>query len=409
MTKREDDLYDLFLGQLDGAGLPDEQTQLLRQPMREIIVNFPVVLSSGARVLFKGYRIVHNTFLGPSKGGLRFHEIVSLNECKSLAAWMTIKCALARLPFGGAKGGVKFNPKEFNAADIERISVAFCLAIRPHLGSKIDIPAPDVGTNSQIMDWMTKAYNLGAEVPDMGVFTGKSVGRGGSEGRMAATGRGVVCCLRAYAEKRGIDLCGKTYIIQGFGNVGSHTARLLGFLGMVCIGASDATGCIVNEEGINLHRLLEHTTSAGGIAGYTGHGNSSIENAHFFQIPCDFVIPAALELQINDEVAKGMKCIAVVEAANGPTSLSAERILKERGIDVLPDVVVNSGGVVVSYYEWIQNSRYESWTEQVVTQRLEEKMRETFDRVDRRAIREQITYRQAAFRDAIETLNMAVA
>lgn len=250
----------------------------------------------------KGYRVQHNNFCGPFKGGLRFHEIVYLDECKALAGWMTIKCALQNLPFGGAKGGIKFDPRAYVPMDVEKIAFAFCKAIRPYIGSHIDIPAPDVGTNARIMDIMTDAYNDSLRERDSAVFTGKSVVRGGSEGRAAATGMGVFLNIREYANAKGIDLKGATYIVQGFGNVGSHTAALLAPLGMVCVGIGDHTGYIACEEGFNVHRVGDYVKAHGGVQGYA-NGVVVDGKDDFFAIECDFVIPAALELQIDDTTA----------------------------------------------------------------------------------------------------------
>lgn len=403
MTSGDKPLYTLFQTQLDNCGAKD--VLLLRQPMREIIVHFPVKFEDGRREVFKGYRVQHNNVLGPFKGGLRFHEIVYLDECKALAGWMTVKCALQKLPFGGAKGGIKFNPRDYSAEDVERIARGFCDAIRTHIGSKTDIPAPDVGTNARIMDCMTDAYNNGRPVKDMAVFTGKSIGRGGSLGRSEATGRGVVACVRAYAKLRGISLDGKTYIVQGFGNVGSHLARLLTPLGLTCIAAGDHTGYVANDEGLNIHRLSEHVRSTGGVRNYAGL--EAIDKETFFAKRCDFIFPAALELQIDAEVAKVIDCTAIFEAANGPTSFEAEEALGARGIEVLPDVLCNSGGVVVSYYEWLQNLRYEQWTEDAVVTRMEEAMLDAFERVSARVTREKVTFRRAAFCEGIEAIALA--
>ena len=249
-------LLKLFHSQL--SCVEGDTAELLKQPMNEIIVHFPVVINGKQRII-KGYRVQHSNILGPFKGGLRFHEIVHLDECKALAGWMTIKCALQHIPFGGGKGGIKFDPKSVTEEELKHISKAFTNAIRPYIGSSLDIPAPDVGTNSKIMDWMTAEYNKSNSVKDLAVFTGKSVPCGGSLGRTSATGKGVVICIQEWAKKRNIDLAGKTYIIQGFGNVGSYTAKLLAPLGMVCVGVGDHTGYIMSEEGFNIHKLAEYS------------------------------------------------------------------------------------------------------------------------------------------------------
>lgn len=358
------------------VGDESDVIELLRQPMREIIVHFQCRLNDGKLHTFKGYRVQHNNLLGPYKGGLRFDGIVHLDECKALAAWMTIKCALQHLPFGGAKGGIKFNPREHIPEDVRRISVGFCEAIHSYIGSQTDIPAPDVGTNSQIMDWMTAAYNRKSIARDMGVFTGKSVQMSGSEGRASATGRGVMICMREYAKMHALNLTGTTFIVQGFGNVGSYAAQLLTMLGMVCVGVGDHTAYLECSEGFNVYKLSEYVKSNRCIQGY-GTGDE-ISKAEFFALKCDFVIPAALELQVTADIAETMQCRAVLKVANGPTTHDADAVLARRGIDIVPDVLCNSGGVVVSYLEWLQNKHHEMWSADRVEQFLDERMTTTY-------------------------------
>ena len=403
----EKPLHLLYQHQLETSGGDADQIQLLRQPMREIIVHFPVTLEDGSRSLFKGYRVQHNNALGPFKGGLRFHEIVYLDECKALAGWMTIKCALQRLPFGGAKGGIKFDPRARSAEDVRRVARGFCHAIRSHIGSKVDIPAPDVGTNSELMDCMTRAYNVGTDVPDLAVFTGKSIGRGGSLGRTEATGQGVVWCMEAFARRHPntTALSGSTFVVQGFGNVGSHVAKLLVARGATCVGAGDHTGYIVDSKGLDVAALCAHVTATGGVAGLPS--TTVVDKATFFARECTFVIPAALELQIDEAVAATLRCEAVIEAANGPTTAEAERLLQERRIPVVPDVLCNSGGVVVSYFEWVQNLRYEQWTAEGVGKRLQASMETAVARVFDRADADGCSLRRAAFREALDTLGRA--
>tara|TARA_B100000482_G_scaffold187852_1_gene166999 strand:- start:669 stop:1892 length:1224 start_codon:yes stop_codon:yes gene_type:complete len=395
------EVYDLFQSQLKSANAPEEYLQ----PQNEIIVHFPVTLSSGDRHIFKGYRVQHNNFRGPYKGGLRFDKVVQLDECKALAGWMTIKCALQKLPFGGAKGGIKFNPREYAKKDLIKIARGFCAAIHHYIGSDEDIPAPDVGSNSEIMDAMTKEYNSKSTKRDYGVFTGKSISFGGSQGRESATGMGVKICLEIYAQKKEINLHGKTYILQGFGNVGSAIAQLLSPMGLVCVGVGDHTGYMYSEEGFNIHRLYEHVKKHRGVTGYD-HG-LSCDKTEFFSKKCNFIIPAALEMQIDEDVAKSVssECIAILEAANGPTNLDADAIFEERLIDVIPDVLCNSGGVVVSYYEWLQNRAYETWPLKKVDYLLTERMKETFNEVDYFSKTNNVTYRKAAFQLAINSLN----
>ena len=399
-------LYELVHRQLDAVRdlVADDAERLaldlLRQPMRELIVHFPVRLADGTLRVFKGYRVQHNDWRGPCKGGLRFHEIVYLDECKALAAWMTLKCALQRLPFGGGKGGIKFDPRGVSSADLRAISEAFCSAIFPYVGSHADIPAPDVGTTSRVMDWMTRRYNERAPRRDMAAFTGKSERAGGTPGRVSATGRGVALCVRKYAEWRKLDLRGRTFAVQGFGNVGSHAALLLTELGMVLVAVGDHSGYLACAEGFNVHRLHEHVRTTGAVSGYAS--GASITRAEFFATECDVLVPAALELQITREVAETLQCDVVVEAANGPTDHEADEFLRARGIDVVPDILANSGGVVVSYFEYLQNLRHEEWPLERVESQLERHMTETFDAVV--AAADGCTLRQAAFRLAIAQL-----
>lgn len=393
-------LYDLYQQQLKSVMkyTQDDMAvtfEILKQPKQEIIVNFPCKLKNGETVIMKGYRVQHNDLLGPFKGGLRFDEIVHLDECKALAAWMTIKCSLQELPFGGAKGGIKFNPRQYTQEDVKTISMNFCDAIHQYIGSSFDIPAPDVGTNSQIMDWMTHAYNKKRVERDMAVFTGKSIEYNGSLGRNAATGKGVMICVREYAKLHDIALKGKTFIVQGFGNVGSFTAQLLTLLGMVCVGVGDHTGYMVCTEGFNIHKLSEYVKAEKHIHGY--ESGECVTKDEFFAIQCDFVIPAALELQITSEIASKMQCRAIFEAANGPVDTDADNILASKRIDVVPDVLCNSGGVVVSYMEWLQNCRHESWSEEKVDQLLDEKMKAAFSRVYKKSFSLGCTPREAAY------------
>jgi glutamate dehydrogenase (NAD(P)+) len=392
------EVYDLFQSQLRAVDAP----LVYAQPQHEIIVHFPVTLGTGDTVLFKGYRVQHNNFRGPYKGGLRFDAVCSLDECKALAGWMTIKCALARLPFGGGKGGIKFDPRAYDPDDVVRIARAFCAAIHHYIGSDRDIPAPDVGTNSAIMDAMTKEYNAKSHRRDYGVFTGKSVALGGSQGREDATGMGVKLCIEQYAQSAGMDLKGKTYAVQGFGNVGSAVARLLAPLGMVCVGVGDHTGYLRSTEGFNVHRLADHVKSERGVQGYDNGVECSKDD--FFALECDFLIPAALELQLTREIAERVQCKVVVEAANGPTTWDADGVLFERGIPVLPDVLCNSGGVIVSYFEWCQNQQHVAWSAEKVQSLLTERMVEMFKQVSSVSQQRACSYRTAAFHVAMENL-----
>lgn len=406
-NNRTENLYDLINKQYNGAlkitDISKETKTILSQPMNEIIVNFPVKLGNDKVELFKGYRVQHNNILGPFKGGLRFHRCVYLDECKALAFWMTLKCSLQKIPFGGAKGGIKFNPKDYDCQDLKCISKRFSEALTPYIGSDIDIPAPDMGTNDQIMDWMLDAYNNRQQNRDFGAFTGKSIYCGGNVVRQGATGKGIYWCVKEWFSDQNIDPQGKTYILQGFGNVGSHTAMLLHQLGMILVGVGDHTGYWHNEEGFNVYRLNDHVKTAKCLDGYSK--KDKITKQEFFKIKCDVVIPAALELQIDVEIANNLNCKLIVEAANGPTSFRADEILKTRGIDLVPDILANSGGVVVSYLEWLQNKQSTTFEADYVEDWLEKRMTETFRSVCNVAREKQITKRMAAYHIALQHID----
>jgi len=405
-SQTEDNLYELTQKQLQKAlefsKIPDSFALLLSQPKNEIIVNFCVKLDDGSTKMFKGYRVQHNNILGPYKGGLRFHQGVYLDECKALSCWMTLKCSLQKLPFGGGKGGIKFNPRLHSKSELERISKGFCRSLFQYIGQDTDIPAPDLGTNSQTMDWMTHMYQNLANTHLCGTFTGKSPACGGSEGREEATGTGVVHCLKEWALENNVELVGKTFIMQGFGNVGSFTAILLSQLGMSCLAVGDHSGYRRSVEGFNPYRLKNYVVEHGSIEDYpTGE---EITRDQFFETECDVLIPAALELQIRDKEAHAIKAKLVLEAANGPTTTEADEILQERGIQVIPDLMANSGGVVVSYYEWLQNRRFEYLKKSEILNKLEKQMSDTYRTVSATAKDKNITLRMAAHLLSIEHL-----
>ncbi len=371
------------------GGFDEKFKMSIKEPKNEIIVNFGVTLSNGAYQRFKGYRIQHNNYRGPYKGGLRFHQDVYLDECKALSAWMTIKCSLQDLPLGGAKGGIKFNPREYSEADLKLISQGFSEALYKYIGTDRDIPAPDVGSNAQIMDWMTASFQKVMKTHDNGMFTGKSLGYGGSKGRNEATGRGVASSVIRYYKNRygeDVDLNGKTFCVQGFGNVGSFTAQYLGNVGMKCVGVGDHTGyySTVNSNGFNIDKLIAFCKENRSIKGFDGSedgGSIELSKREFMAVKCDVLVLAALELQICGVEANDIRAEVVVEGANGPIDLDADKVLEARGVTVIPDVLANSGGVVVSYYEWLQNRCKEYWTLEDVRARLDYKMTDTFDKV----------------------------
>jgi glutamate dehydrogenase (NAD(P)+) len=377
-------LFDVADAQLQRGvemiGLDAEYATILSQPKNELIIHFPVRLETGEVKLFKGYRVQHNNSLGPFKGGMRYHQGVHLDECKALAAWMTWKCALQRVPYGGAKGGLKFNPREVSRRDLEAITRRFTHALGDNIGPEWDIPAPDMGTNSQVMDWMMDTYTNIVGSKDRQavrrVVTGKSIICGGSQGREAATGQGVVFCIQEWARLKRVTLDGATLAIQGYGNVGSNTARILSRMGVSLVAVGDHSGYFRNPEGFNPHKLAEYSRKNGSLDGYPA--GERVSREEFFQTECDILVPAALELQIGKVEAAALNTKVVIEAANGPVDLEGEQVLMERGIDVVPDILANSGGVIVSYYEWLQNKRSESWDIEEVESKLERRMKRTY-------------------------------
>jgi glutamate dehydrogenase (NAD(P)+) len=382
----------------DFCNLSPAVRAILSQPKNELIVNFPVRMDNGEFKLFKGYRVQHNNVLGPFKGGIRYHHEVTLDEVKALASWMTFKCALHDIPFGGGKGGIKFNPRDHSLGELERITRRFTFALGNNIGPDHDIPAPDVGTNAQTMVWMVDTYLAFADAANRsdgrGVVTGKTLSAGGSHGREQATGQGVVHCIHEWARDRRFDLNGATYMVQGFGNVGSHTARILARTGASMTAVGDWKGYLFNHDGINPFKLAEHVTRTGSVIGYPGA--QSITREQFFATEADIFVPAALELEIGEPEAKALRCKVIVEAANGPTDPRAEPIIADKGIALIPDILANSGGVCVSYYEWLQNKRSEFWDLEEVEEKLAKRMKRTYLAVSEYASTRKCDWRTAA-------------
>lgn len=382
---------------------------ILSQPKNEIIVNFPVKMDDGSIRLFKGYRIQHNNLLGPYKGGIRYHESVTLDDVKALAAMMTWKCALMNLPLGGGKGGIKFNPSQVSRDELQRITRRFIHALGANIGPETDIPAPDVGTDAKTMAWAMDTYmNTVGQLSKQavkGVVTGKPVASGGTLGREKATGQGVVHCITEWAEEKDFNLGGATLIVQGFGNVGSHAAVILSKLGVSTIAVGDHTGYMYNPEGFNPHKLQDWVKKNRSIAGYPG--GKPISREEFFRIKADLFIPAALEAQIGVDEARDLQVRLVAEGANGPCTPEGEKILLDRGIDIIPDVLANAGGVTVSYYEWVQNKRSESWTLEEVDQRLEKAMKKAYREVGELARQKKCSLRVAAYAVALQRIAAA--
>ena len=388
------------------TGLPAHIKTILAEPKNELIVHFPVRMDDGETRVFKGYRIQHNNVIGPYKGGIRYHEQVSLDELKALATQMTWKCALLGVPFGGGKGGIKFNPREHSKDELLRITRRFTHALGNNIGPAHDIPAPDMGTNAQTMVWMMDTYlNTGPTYEKNGqraVVTGKTINSGGSEGREAATGQGVVHCIKEWARENRFDLEGATAIVQGFGNVGSNAALLLSKLGVSTIATGDHTGYLRNEEGFNAHKLQGYVQVNGSIDGYPR--GEKITRDEFFETKADLFIPAALENQVGREEAMKLDVRLIAEGANGPINPEGEAVLADRGLPVIPDILANSGGVTVSYYEWVQNRNSEHWDAEEVQRRLLHMMRRAYQRTMFYAAEKRVNPRVAAYALALQSL-----
>jgi len=399
----DSDLHRTALAQLDRVaarlGLDPDVHERLRHPRRALVVSVPVKMDSGKTEVFTGYRVHHNTVLGPGKGGLRYDMQVNLGEVTALAMLMSWKCALMGLPYGGAKGGVRCNPRALSTGERENLTRRYTAEIILLIGPDLDIPAPDLGTDEQTMAWMMDTYSMtqGKTVP--GVVTGKPLIIGGSAGRREATGRGIVYALYQAARRLSMDLRGRTVVVQGFGNVGAVAARLLWREGCVITGVSDVKSGIWNPDGIDIRQLEAHVAEAGGVGGFLG--TEPVTNADLLERPCDVLIPAAIGSQIRADNADRVKATIVAEGANGPTTPEADAVLRERGVTVIPDILANAGGVVVSYFEWVQGLQYYFWRESEITARLQEVMTRAFNRVWALGSKEGTDLRTAALMEGI--------
>jgi len=389
-----------FLGAAQKMGLDENIRDRLLFPQRTMIVSFPCRMDEYSEVeTVFGYRVQHVLTMGPTKGGIRYHEDVNLGEVSALAMWMTWKCALMHLPFGGAKGGVRVDPRQMSRAELQRLTRRYTMEISSMIGPDKDIPAPDMGTNAQTMAWIMDTYSQqhGYAIPE--VVTGKPVVLGGSQGREEATGRGLVYLIRESAEHLGIELNKATAVVQGYGNVGCHAAHFLHELGVSIIGISDVSCGLHNNNGLNLQSVDDWLEQNGTLQGYLEA--DEINNQELLELECDILAPCALQNQITSTNAPYIKCKILAEGANGPTSLEADRMLTERGIFVLPDVLGNAGGVTVSYFEWVQNTQEFSWTLEEVNDRLHKILVNAFHRTLVRSQRDAIDMRTAALIEGI--------
>jgi glutamate dehydrogenase len=398
-ANKDENPYEIVKGLLKEAvaalQLNEGVNNLLEKPIRVMEVSIPVRLDNGEIQTFMGYRSQHLDILGPTKGGIRFHPNVNLDEVKALSIWMSLKSAILGIPFGGGKGGVIVDPAQLSECELEELSRSYIRALTPIIGPEKDIPAPDVNTNPQIMGWMLDEFDRlrGYNVP--GFITGKPLIIGGSQGRVEATGRGVVMTIAEAAKKLNIELKGATAAIQGFGNVGSMTAKFLHELGVKIVGITDAKGGISCKDGIDIPALTEYVRETKSIVDFPG--SESIDNEQLFRLPVDILVPAALENQLTEKTAPTIQAKIVAEAANGPTTPAGDKILDEKGVFIIPDILCNAGGVTVSYFEWVQNTIGFYWKEQEVNEKLEEKMVNAFENVYRMTQEKNVDMRKAAY------------
>lgn len=391
--------YAIAIRQLEAAAhylnLDRSLLEVLKHPRRELIVNFPVKMDDGSIRVFTGYRVHHNPARGPAKGGIRYHPEVTLDETRALAMWMTWKCAVVNIPYSGAKGGVVCDPKRLSLHELENLTRRYITEISMLIGPESDIPAPDVGTNPQVMAWIMDTYSMhkGYTVP--AVVTGKPLAIGGSEGRLEATGRGVMAMAHEALRQLGRTLEGATVAIQGFGNVGSATAKLMHQAGAKVVAISDVRGGIYNPNGLNIPALLHCAGRDGCIQAY--RDAEIISNEELLELPCDVLVPAALHGVITGENAERIQARVIVEAANGPVTPDADEILDSKGVLVVPDILANAGGVIVSYFEWVQDLQAFFWEEEEVNRKLERAMRRSFQYVSQTAEQNKVNMRMGAY------------
>jgi len=391
--------WDTYLAQVDQVtphlGKLARWVETLKRPKRALIVDIPIEMDNGEVRHFEGYRVQHNLSRGPGKGGVRYHPAVTLEEVLALSAWMTIKNAAVNIPYGGAKGGVRCDPKQLSLRELEKVTRRFTSEIGIIIGPTKDIPAPDVNTNAQVMAWMMDTYSANQGGTVTGVVTGKPVELGGSLGRVKATGRGVFLTARESAKSMGMSLDGARVAVQGFGNVGSIAAELMSQAHAKVVAVQDHTGSLRNDAGLNIPALMQHVRDSGGVAGYAEA--EAVGEEDFWGVPCDIMIPAALEGQVDGPRAQRIRARLLVEGANGPVNREADQVLLERGITVVPDVIANAGGVVVSYFEWVQDFSSFFWSEDEINLRLEAIQLGAFRDIQQRALALSVPLRTAAY------------
>ena len=410
-TATHESMFDAVLARLDVAAsimkLDENVAKILRNPQRIVKVSLPVLMDNGKVEVFEGYRCVHSTTLGPSKGGIRYAMDVNQDEVMALAAWMSFKCAVANLPYGGGKGGVKCDPRKMSVGELERVTRAYTRSMKDVFGVNKDVPAPDMGTSGREMAWLVDEYNKITGEDSPGVTTGKPIGIGGSLGRDAATGRGVMVSTLCALKKMNLDPKNVSAAVQGFGNVGSHAVRLLAEQGIKIVAISDHTAAFHNEKGIDVKAALDYAKSNGGVLkGFTG--GTEINNHQLLTCACDVLVPAAIQNVITEEIAGQIKAKLIIEGANGPTTPEADSILNEKKILVVPDILANSGGVTVSYFEWVQNKAGYYWTENEVNQKHDHNMELAFEAVWNNSQAYSTTMRLAAYITALKKIELGV-
>ncbi|GAA0178756.1 Glu/Leu/Phe/Val dehydrogenase [Clostridium sediminicola] len=409
------DPYKNMLEVLDKAadmlGLKEKDYIALKSPERELKVSLPIEMDDGSVKVFEGYRVQHSSSRGPCKGGIRYHQDVNINEVKALAAWMSLKCAVVNIPYGGGKGGIRIDPSKLSKKELKRLTRRYTAMILPIIGPERDIPAPDVNTNAEVMGWMMDTYSMlkGYTVP--GVVTGKPLEIGGSLGRSEATGRGVMFVAKEILHRLGIPVLGTKIAVQGMGNVGGTAARLLSKEGCKIVAVSDMSGGVYCDSGLEIQDISSFLSKNDGalLKDYSlKNGEIRISNDELLKLDVDMLIPAALENQINEKNADDIKARIIIEAANGPTTTEADKILQRKGIVIMPDILANAGGVVVSYFEWVQNIQSLTWDEERINRTLEKKMIQAFNEVWDKAKESETTYRMGAYMVAIDRLVKAM-
>jgi glutamate dehydrogenase/leucine dehydrogenase len=410
-TSQHDSMFDSVLARLDVAAktmnLDETAARVLRSPQKLVQVSLPVMMDNGKVEVFEGFRCVHSTILGPSKGGIRYAMDVCQDEVMALSAWMSFKCAVANLPYGGGKGGIKCDPRKLSVGELERLTRAYTRSMKDVFGVNKDIPAPDMGTSGREMAWLVDEFNKITGDDSPGVTTGKPVGIGGSLGRDAATGRGVMVSTLCALKKLGLDPKSVSASVQGFGNVGSHAARLLAEKGVKIVAIGDHTASYYNENGIDVKAALDYAkANSNTLKGFTG--GAEITGAQLLTSKCDVLVPAALQNVITEEIASDIQAKLIIEGANGPTTPEADVILKEKNILVVPDILANSGGVTVSYFEWVQNKMGYYWSEKEVNEKHDINIEVAFDAVWKNSQEYKSTMRIGAYITALKKIELGI-